>query len=156
MDEPADRARSDLVQDRYAGGPRRRGRPGRRLPEPARNPAGTQRTDVGAWRGHRDVPPSIFADPYGWFHRRVLAVLGSVASTCGVVNLVTLGADAPGGWELALRLLSTALVATALVFCVLAVRRRDPRRGHPGYPILAVAALIAAVAVVGLAAWTST
>lgn len=130
---------------------------GRRSPQPARTPGGPRDSDPDAWRGHSDHRGySVLSDPYSWFHRRVLLVLGAVALTCGVVSVVTLGADAPGGWELALRLLSVALVATALSLCVRAVRRRDPQRGYLGHTLLAVAALVAAVAVTGVAAWIST
>src|SRR5690606_37059721 len=106
----------------------------RRSPRTGRIPASVRRTDWDAWRD--DVDPrgrplldSLRADPHSWLHAWVLYILGVVALVCGAVSVVTLGTDPPGGWELAPRLLSLALVVTALAFCVRAVRRRDPRRG---------------------------
>jgi len=133
----------------------------RRSPRPGRIPAKVRRIDWHAWRDRVDsrgspLLTSLIADPHSWLHAVVLWVLGTVALSCGVVSVVSLGTDPPTGWELPLRLLSLALVVTALGFCVRAVRRRDPRRGIFANMLLAVAALVAAVAVAGVAEWIGT
>lgn len=149
MNESTGPTRPDREQDHLAGESTRQRYP--RLPKPVRKPANTRSSDRDAWRGDSDQ----HVDGYSWFHRQMLLIIGGVALMCGVVSLATLGTDAPGGWDLASRLLSTALVATALILCVLAFRRRSPQRGQLGYTLLAIAALVAGVAVLGLFAWAT-
>src|SRR5690606_37427500 len=146
MGDP-DPPRSGPAGEQPADQPPGRQGPGRRLPKRLRAPSDARPSHLDQW--HSD---SLFVDPHNWFARRILLILGGVLLACGSGSVVILIADAPGGWELALRLLSTALVIVALAFWVPAFRRH-PRPGFLKPMLIAVVALVAAIAAMIIAAW---
>ena len=147
MGDPADPTGSGPAEEQSADRPAGPQEPRRRLPKPLRAPSDARPSHLDQWYSDH-----LFVDPHNWFARRILLILGGVLLACGVGSVVILIADAPGGWELALRLLSAALVIVALAFWVPAFRRR-PRPGYLKPMLLAAVALVAAIGVMAVAVW---